>query len=63
MGLTISQKMKVPAVLVIKLIGRELDVSGNLTIMDGYAFQGGGIHMDELSTLDFLEPLVAPWLL
>ena len=44
---------------VIKLIGSELIVSGNLTIMDGYAFQGGGISMDYLSILIFQEPLVA----
>ena len=44
---------------VIGLVASELAVSGNLTIMDGYAFQGGGISMDGLSTLAFQEPLVA----
>ena len=44
---------------VIKLVASELAVSGNLTIMGGYAQQGGGISMDGLSTLAFEEPLVA----
>ena len=44
---------------VIKLVTSELAVSGNLTIMGGYAHQGGGISMDGLSTLAFEEPLVA----
>ena len=37
----------------------ELAVSGNLTVMDEYALQGGGISMDDTSTLIFQEP----WLL
>ena len=44
---------------VINLVVSELAVSGNLTIMNGYAYQGGGISMDGLSTLAFEEPLVA----
>ena len=44
---------------VIKLVASELAVSGNLTIMDGNTYQGGGISMDGLSTLAFQEPLVA----
>ena len=44
---------------VIKLIYSQLKVSGNLTITDGHAFQGGGIYMDEWSHLTFVEPLVA----
>ena len=44
---------------VIKLVASELAVSGNLTIMDGHAYQGGGISMDLLSTLALEEPLVA----
>ena len=44
---------------VIKLVASELAVSGNLTVMDGYAFEGGGISMDGLSALVFQEPLVA----
>ena len=44
---------------VIKLVASELAVSGNLTIMDGYAYQGGGISIDDLSTLILEEPLVA----
>ena len=44
---------------VIKLIASELAVSGNLTIMDGYAYQGGGISLDGFSMLAFVEPLIA----
>ena len=44
---------------VINLVASELAVSGNLTIMDGHAYQGGGISMDVSSTLAFEEPLVA----
>ena len=46
---------------VIKLVASELAVSGNLTIMGGHmhAQQGGGIYLDDLSTLAFEEPLVA----
>ena len=44
---------------VISLVTSDLEVSGNLTIIDGHARQGGGIFMDGLSTLAFEEPLVA----
>ena len=44
---------------VIKLVASELVVSGNLTIMDGHAYEGGGISMDGLSDLYFQESLVA----
>ena len=44
---------------VIKLVASELAVSGNLTIMDGYSFQGGGVSLDGSSFLAFQEPLVA----
>ena len=44
---------------VIKLVASELAVSGNLTIMDGHAREGGAISMDTSSTLVFEEPLIA----
>ena len=43
----------------ISLVASELAVSGNLTIMNGHALQGGGISMDNSSTLALQEPLVA----
>ena len=44
---------------VLKMEASDLRVSGNLTIMDGYAYQGGGIYLDGVSTLFLDEPLLA----
>ena len=44
---------------VLKMEASDLRISGNLTIMDGYAYQGGGIYLDGVSTLFLDEPLLA----
>ena len=44
---------------VISIVLSNLTVSGNLTIKDGYAVEGGGIHLDASSTLFLREPLDA----
>ena len=44
---------------VINVIASNLTVTGNLTVNDGYAIKGGGIHLDSASTLYLKEPLNA----
>ena len=44
---------------VLKMEASDLRISGNLTIMDGHAYQGGGIYLDGVSTLFLGEPLLA----
>ena len=44
---------------VIDLVSSSLPVTGNLTVNDGLAYQGGGIRLDCASALFLKEPLVA----
>ena len=44
---------------VINLESSSLTVTGNLTVNDGSAYEGGGIRLDSASTLFLKEPLVA----
>ena len=44
---------------VINLTDSGLIINGTLKVSDGFALQGGGIRMDDTSTLYFQEPLVA----
>ena len=44
---------------VISVVSSTLSISGNLTIKDGYAVEGGGIHLDASSNLFLREPLDA----
>lgn len=44
---------------VINAVSSNLTITGNLTVSDGYAYQGGGIRLDTNSYLFLNEPLVA----
>ena len=47
---------------VIDVISSNLTLTGDLTISNGYAFQGGGIRLDGSSTLFLKEPLRAQFI-
>ena len=47
---------------VIDVLSSKLTLTGDLTINDGYAFQGGGIKLDGSSTLLLKEPLRAQFI-
>ena len=44
---------------VINVVSSNLYITGDLTIANGFAYQGGGIRLDSASTLFLMEPLVA----
>ena len=44
---------------VINVVSSNLTVTGNLTVNDGLAYEGGGIRLDSSSALFLKEPLVA----
>jgi predicted outer membrane repeat protein len=44
---------------VISAVSSNLTITGNLTVSDGHAFQGGGIRLDAASNLLLQEPLNA----
>lgn len=43
----------------INVVASTLTITGNLTVCDGYAYNGGGIELDSYSYLFLAEPLVA----
>lgn len=48
-----------PGGTVISVVSSTLTITGNLTIKDGYAIEGGGIYLDSTSMLYLKEPLEA----